>query len=387
MLENTGGVGACYLLLLLTCTRLMTSLHSAGKFERLSNRERYISQSLDESDEIEKADYIDTLDTMVRGGMLRGMFQLAMDDDKTVARKAKKKITRFLKYGAGVLPKTAAEAKKAAALDEAKSLRRNPGDASPVQAFMDDSSSSAGSGDEYQHYVDTGQVQRIAAAANGLDVAFRWMERLGELANGIRRGSAGIQNSMDLSVPESVFLGGSCGKTTWRADIVIPKFAEAGIGYYNPQRDDWTPALVAIEARAKDQCKILLFVIDDSTRSLVSVLEAVEHVCRGRRAYIVMADTVTGPIDFDGSGVVATPGELADLNRLRSYLKDVAVRHGVDIYGSVQEAVTNIMGLHLLSCQSTKPGMQRRPSDSLDAMAMLGAVSRLPGGGDGTGTI
>ena len=33
--------------------------------------------------------------------------------------------------------------------------------------------------------------------------------------------------------------------------------------------DDWTPALVAIEAKAKEDCKILLFVISDETRALV----------------------------------------------------------------------------------------------------------------------
>ena len=102
---------------------LEVQLHEAqSKFERLSNRERYISQSLDNGEISDKGEYIDTLDTMVRGGMLRGMFQLAMDDDKNVARKAKKKITRFLKYGAGVLPKTAGEAKKAAELEAVRNL-------------------------------------------------------------------------------------------------------------------------------------------------------------------------------------------------------------------------------------------------------------------------
>jgi len=359
-------------------------LEAQGKFERLSNRERYVSQSLDDGEEGEKADYIDTLDTMVRGGMLRGMFQLAMDDDKTVARKAKKKIARFLKYGAGVLPKTAAEAKKAKNLEAARS--RQSGELSaPVSPFgTDDSSSSAGSGDEYQHFVDTGQVQRIAAAANGLDVAFRWMERLGDLANDMRRGTIGNTNTVDLSIPDSVFLGGSCGKTTWRIDAVIPQFEKHGICYYNPQRDDWTPALVAIEARAKDECKVLLFVIDDSTRSLVSVLEAVEHVCRGRRAYIVMTDVVKGPISFEGES--AGPGELADLNRLRSYLKDVAVRHGVDIYATVADAVVDITRLHSAptvgsSMKLELGGASRRDArrDSIDRISTIAAVSQLAG--------
>jgi hypothetical protein len=122
--------------------------------------------------------------------------------------------------------------------------------------------------ERYQHYMDTGQVARIAAAANGLDVAFRWMERLGELAQGMRHGKVQTQ-SLDLSTMDSVFLGGSCGKTTWRKDVVMPMLDASKISYYNPQRADWSPALVPIEARAKDECQVLLFVIDDTTRSLV----------------------------------------------------------------------------------------------------------------------
>ena len=122
-----------------------------------------------------------------------------------------------------------------------------------------------------------------------------------------------------------------------------------------------------IEARAKDECVLLLFVIDDSTRSLVSVLEAVEHVCRGRWAFIVMADTVKSPIDFDGHGQMASDGEIADLNRLRSYLKDVAVRHGVQIYSAVEDAVTAITKLHrnpLSAGKQHEEMIEIRPSGS-----------------------
>jgi hypothetical protein len=63
-----------------------------------------------------------------------------------------------------------------------------------------------------------------------------------------------------------VFLGGSCNPTTWRADLAIPKFKEHDIKFYNPQVDDWSPELVAIEAKAKDEASILLFFIDDKTR-------------------------------------------------------------------------------------------------------------------------
>jgi hypothetical protein len=87
--------------------RLEVQLQDAqNKFQRLSAREQDVSEGGG------KEDYLHTLDAMVRGGMLRGMFQLAMDDNKTVARKAKKRIARFLKFGTGVLPFTAEEAAK-----------------------------------------------------------------------------------------------------------------------------------------------------------------------------------------------------------------------------------------------------------------------------------
>ena len=47
---------------------------------------------------------------------------------------------------------------------------------------------------------------------------------------------------------------------------------------------------------------ILMFVIESSTRALVSVLESVEHICRGRRCFIVMKEMGETPLDFDGKG-------------------------------------------------------------------------------------
>ena len=74
------------------------------------------------------------------------------------------------------------------------------------------------------------------------------------------------------------------------------------VSYYNPQRDDWTPELVTTEANVKETAKILMFVIESSTRALVSVLESVEHICRGRRCFIVMKEMGETPLDFDGKG-------------------------------------------------------------------------------------
>lgn len=51
-----------------------------------------------------------------------------------------------------------------------------------------------------------------------------------------------------------VFLGGSCGNTVWRQDLVIPYLKKRGITYYDPQRPAWSENLVHEEAVAKEVC-------------------------------------------------------------------------------------------------------------------------------------
>lgn len=70
-----------------------------------------------------------------------------------------------------------------------------------------------------------------------------------------------------------VFLGGSCNPTRWRMDIAIPFLEKYGITYYNPQVDQWIPEMIEMERKAKDDARILFFVIDDQTRSIVSMIE------------------------------------------------------------------------------------------------------------------
>ena len=77
---------------------------------------------------------------------------------------------------------------------------------------------------------------------------------------------------------DQVFLGGSCNPTTWRRDVTIPVFEALGVTFYNPQVDDWHPGLVKLEAEAKAAAPVQLYVIDDATRALASMIEVVEMV-------------------------------------------------------------------------------------------------------------
>lgn len=134
-----------------------------------------------------------------------------------------------------------------------------------------------------------------------------------------------------------VFLGGSCNPTTWRKDVAIPILEAAGVSYYNPQVDDWSPELVDIEAKAKAEAETLLFVIDSQTRAIASILEATEMIVEGRDVVLVINQIADGT---EIGGQKVTGSELKDLNRARTYLHDLAERHGmVDVYATVAEAV------------------------------------------------
>ena len=70
-----------------------------------------------------------------------------------------------------------------------------------------------------------------------------------------------------------VFLGGTCGASTWREDIAIPAFRKRGISYYNPQMPEWSTRYIPLEAAVKDSCRLLLYVITGDTRGVTSMLE------------------------------------------------------------------------------------------------------------------
>lgn len=70
-----------------------------------------------------------------------------------------------------------------------------------------------------------------------------------------------------------MFLGGSCNPTTWRLDTAIPALHRAAITYFNPQVDEWYPELIEVEEQAKTTVTLLLFVIDNQTRAISSMVE------------------------------------------------------------------------------------------------------------------
>merc|ERR1711907_483400 len=146
---------------------------------------------------------------------------------------------------------------------------------------------------------------------------------------------AALCNSFSSSgnrVPE-VFLGGTCGESTWRHKIAIPALTAAGVSYYNPQcgPGEWTPELIPIEAAAKDWASCQLFVITGETRGIASMIEAAELLARG-------VSIVLCPEPY-----TANEPDNQDINRGRKYLLEVASRHGCAVHNSVAGATSEVI--------------------------------------------
>lgn len=145
-----------------------------------------------------------------------------------------------------------------------------------------------------------------------------------------------------LATRTEVFLGGACNPTTWRREIAVPLLEAARVQYYNPQVDEWYEELIQIERHAMETAKVLLNVIDDATRALVSINEAVEYIFLGHRVVLVVEDIAPGArIEGD----VVSHEELAELNAARQCLRDLARKKRVPVCDSVREAVLEAIRL------------------------------------------
>jgi hypothetical protein len=69
-----------------------------------------------------------------------------------------------------------------------------------------------------------------------------------------------------------VFLGGTCGDSTWREDLI--EMLE--IDYFNPVVDDWTPECQEEEVRQRESCDYVLYVITSEMEGVYSIAEVVD---------------------------------------------------------------------------------------------------------------
>jgi hypothetical protein len=142
---------------------------------------------------------------------------------------------------------------------------------------------------------------------------------------------------------DQVFLGGSCNPTTWRRDEAIPYLETHHVRFYNPQVADWNAELVILEALAKTHAELCLFVIDDQTRAIASMIEAAEFIAGEREVVVVIKDI---PLDTCINNEKVAPNERRDLNRARAYLADIAQRHlPHGVFRNVTDACSHVVTL------------------------------------------
>ncbi|KAF4316784.1 hypothetical protein BBO99_00007661 [Phytophthora kernoviae] len=137
----------------------------------------------------------------------------------------------------------------------------------------------------------------------------------------------------------------------------MPLLDAAQVRYFNPQVDEWFDELVQIETRAKETAQIMFVVVDKLTRCLVSINEAVEFICRGRKVMLVVDDIDEAA---EVAGKTLEPTELADLNGARQCLRDLAIKRGVGLYPDVETAVqASIEWLTQVNLPKSRPEVPR----------------------------
>ena len=73
---------------------------------------------------------------------------------------------------------------------------------------------------------------------------------------------------------KKVFLGGTCNESTWRNEL-IPLLENAGVEYFNPVVDNWTPECQEEEYHQKEICDLHLYLITKKMKGVFSIAEAV----------------------------------------------------------------------------------------------------------------
>lgn len=86
-----------------------------------------------------------------------------------------------------------------------------------------------------------------------------------------------------------VFLGGSCGDTTWRNKL-IPKLESVGVKYFNPVVEDWNEEAQKAEDDAIIESDTLLFLLSPRTNSMYSLFEIGAFAFSGRKLIFTYLD-------------------------------------------------------------------------------------------------
>lgn len=182
------------------------------------------------------------------------------------------------------------------------------------------------------------------------------------------------KNSEESEPRYDVFLGGSCGHTVWRAELVIPYLKKRAISYYDPQRPAWSENMIYEEALAKENSKLFLFVLDPGTINATSFLEIAYFAARRAPKLVVV---FLGKREWSDK---AHPMDLPDRIRTCNLLEAILQRHSVPMMTDINEALDYIDEMIIESKPITKAlsePLQRVPYVKLKAKKALKSTMEM----------
>ncbi|KAI6209046.1 hypothetical protein M3Y96_00179600 [Aphelenchoides besseyi] len=139
--------------------------------------------------------------------------------------------------------------------------------------------------------------------------------------------------SEDALPAYDIFLGGSCGNTVWRREIVIPYLKKRSITYYDPQRPVWNENMIHEEQIAKENSKLFLFVLDPGTINATSFIEIAYFAARKAPKLVVV---FLGRREWSDK---AHPMDLPDRIRTVNLVEAILKRHDVPMLTSITDAL------------------------------------------------
>uniref|UniRef100_A0A7E4VM87 TIR domain-containing protein n=1 Tax=Panagrellus redivivus TaxID=6233 RepID=A0A7E4VM87_PANRE len=173
------------------------------------------------------------------------------------------------------------------------------------------------------------------------------------------------------SLSYDVFLGGSCGHTVWRSEIVVPYLQKHGITYYNPQRAVWKECMIHEEAQAKENSKLFLFVLDPGTINATSFLEIANIVPKHASKLVVV---LLGRQEWSEK---ALPEDFEDRIRTCDLIDEILKRHDVPLLTNINDSLNYIddmiIGSKTFTAAMSEP-LQRVPYIQLKAKRAVEAT-------------
>ncbi|GMR31950.1 hypothetical protein PMAYCL1PPCAC_02145 [Pristionchus mayeri] len=159
-------------------------------------------------------------------------------------------------------------------------------------------------------------------------------------SSGVSSASSSSSTSSSSSSREQplydVFLGGSCGNTVWRRQLVIPFLKKRAITYYDPQRSVWSENMIYEESIAKENSSLFLFVLDPATVNATSFLEIAYFAARKAPKLLVV---FLGKTEWREK---AHPEDVPDRLRTCMLLDRILAAHHVPMLHSIEDALVYI---------------------------------------------